>query len=174
MVLGSERREAIKNLLSGSEVPVSGTVLAKQFAVSRQVIVQDIAILRAGGMEIIATAQGYFIPDTVKKSTTLKFTVACQHSIEKMEQELEIIVDLGGKILDVVVEHPIYGELRGLLMLNSRRQVKQFVDSTQNAGVEPLSSLTNGVHLHNIEVSDEETKQLVIRELARADILLQE
>ena len=100
--------------------------------------------------------------------------MACQHSIEKMEQELEIIVDLGGKILDVVVEHPIYGELRGLLMLNSRRQVKQFVDSTQNAGVEPLSSLTNGVHLHNIEVSDEETKQLVIRELARADILLQE
>lgn len=171
---GAERRESIKTVLTDSKVPVSGTVLAKQYAVSRQVIVQDVAILRAGGMEIISTAQGYCIPETVKKLATHRFVVACQHDIEQLAQELEIIVDLGGKILDVVVEHPIYGELRGLLMLNSRRQVQQFTDSIKKVGVGPLSSLTNGVHLHNIEVHDLETKQLILQELAKAGVLLQE
>lgn len=169
---GSERRDAIRGTLTESKVPVSGTVLAKQFDVSRQVIVQDIAILRAGGMEIISTAQGYYIPETVKQTEAQTFTVACRHSGLEMEKELEIIVDYGGKVLDVVVDHPIYGELRGLLMLNSRRQIRQFVDNIEKAGVEPLSSLTHGVHLHTIEVPDEETKQIIIAELKKARILL--
>lgn len=171
---GTERRDDIKGLLAGSKGPVSGTVLAKHYAVSRQVIVQDIAILRAGGMEIISTAQGYYIPETAKQPARQKFTVACQHSIDEMEKELEIIVDHGGKVLDVVVEHPIYGELRGLLMLNSRRGVSQFSDSIKKASVEPLSSLTNGVHLHTIEVPDAETQQSIIDELKKAGILLLE
>lgn len=172
MVSGSERREAIKGVLTESNAPVSGTVLAKQHAVSRQVIVQDIAILRASGMEIISTAQGYYIPEAVKQTTVHLFTVACKHGGQEMEKELEIIVDYGGKVLDVVVDHPIYGELRGLLMLNSRRQIRQFVDSIKKAGVEPLSSLTHGVHLHNIEVPDEETKHVIIAELKKAHVLL--
>lgn len=173
-VSGSERRDAIKGILTGSKVPVSGTVLAKRYAVSRQVIVQDIAILRAGGTEIISTAQGYYIPQAIKQPAALTFTAACQHSGDEMEKELEIIVDLGGKVMDVVVEHPVYGELRGLLMLSSRRQVRQFTGSIAETGVEPLSSLTNGVHLHTIEVPDMETKQLIIAALKKADILLSE
>lgn len=171
---GAERRAGIKAVLAESKGPIAGAVLAKHFAVSRQVIVQDIAILRAGGMEIISTAQGYFIPETIIKPTALKFTVACQHSKDEMKKELRIIVDHGGKVLDVVVEHPVYGELRGLLMLNSRVQVGQFADSIKQAGVGPLSSLTNGVHLHTIEAPDPETKQLIIAKLKAANILLLE
>lgn len=173
MVSGSERRAAIKEVLAASGGPVSGTVLAKQYAVSRQVIVQDIAILRAGGLGIISTAQGYYIPETAKQAAMQRFTVACQHTAEDMEKELEIIVDCGGKVLDVVVEHPLYGELRGLLMLSSRRHVRAFAESII-AGAEPLSSLTNGVHLHNVEVADDETRELIIAELKKAGMLLSE
>jgi uncharacterized protein len=169
---GFERREVIRELLAGCKEPISGTSLAKRFAVSRQVIVQDIAILRAGGLEIMATSQGYCIPETFKQPDKIQFKVACRHSAEDMEKELEIIVDHGGRILDVAVEHPVYGELQGRLMLSSRRDIKQFLQNIKQTCAEPLSVLTQGVHLHTIEVSDMETKKMIIDELNQAGILL--
>ena len=49
---GNKRRQAIIDILKNSLQPVSGTYLAKTLQVSRQVIVQDIALLRAGDYDI--------------------------------------------------------------------------------------------------------------------------
>ena len=56
-----ERRQAIRELLQNSKQPVSASVLAARFAVSRQIIVGDIALLRAAGADISATPRGYVI-----------------------------------------------------------------------------------------------------------------
>ena len=58
---GSERRDQIIKRIQESQVPVSGTQLAKEYEVSRQVIVQDIALIRAAGHKIISTNRGYIL-----------------------------------------------------------------------------------------------------------------
>lgn len=145
----NQRRKGIFNRLKSSSTPITGTDLAAAFDVSRQVIVQDIAILRAAGVDIIATPQGYILSDNLKQRFSRVF--ACRHTPDQIEDELTAMVSLGGKVIDVVIEHKVYGELRGLLMLSSISDVQDFVDKISQKGAEPLSSLTEGVHLHTVE-----------------------
>lgn len=147
--MSEKRREKIIKVLTGNTDPVSGSALAKQFKVSRQVIVQDVAILRAKGYEIMATPQGYLLPQGAGAAE--KAVLAVKHAPLETESELNIMVDFGLKVVDVQVEHPIYGELKGYLMLESRQDVKRFVKRINIEGVSLLSSLTNGVHLHTVE-----------------------
>lgn len=133
--------------------PVRGGELAKHLRVSRQCLVQDIAILRAGGEEIVATPRGYRLPKTSSQQRSHQAILACQHEPERTEEELNILVDHGVKILDVVVEHPLYGELRGSLMLESRTDVQDFLEQVRTERAALLSSLTGGVHLHTVEAS---------------------
>ena len=153
-----ERRRAIAQTLT-AEKPISATTLAGEFSVSRQIIVGDIALLRAGGMNIVATPRGYKLGGT----NGLIRTVACIHTAEGMEQELFAIVDEGCTVIDVVVEHPLYGQITGQLSLSSRYDVRQFVEKSWNAA--PLSSLTDGVHIHNLQCPDEESFRRVYRRL---------
>ena len=112
--------------------------------------VQDVAILRAAGYDIIATPQGYLIP---RAGQTQRITrvVAVKHSRDEIEDELTTIVDLGGRILDVIIEHPVYGEFKGRLMTSSRSDVRTYLKTMEREEAKPLSSLTEGVHLHTIE-----------------------
>jgi transcriptional regulator of NAD metabolism len=146
--MSKERREKIIQILSDQATPVSGSDLARSLGVSRQVIVQDVAILRAKGYSIIATPQGYLSP---RKENTNQAILAVKHFREDTEDELNIMVDHGLKVLDVIVEHPLYGEIRGCLMMTSRQDVKRFLKELDNEKAALLSSLTNGVHLHTIE-----------------------
>lgn len=149
-----ERRIEILNLLSSAEKPIKGMKLADKLDVSRQVIVQDIALLRASGMEIIATPQGYIMIKS--NGNKLIKTIVCKHlGYDEIRDELNIIVDNGGKVIDVIVEHPLYGEIKSPLMINSRLDVEDFMNSLIKTKAEPLSSLTDGVHIHSIEVEDE-------------------
>jgi transcriptional regulator of NAD metabolism len=129
--------------------PVSGSELAEQFEVSRQCIVQDIAILRAGGSEIVATPRGYRLPGPVQLSH--REIIACNHPAERTEEELQILVDHGVKVIDVIVEHPLYGQLCGSLMLESRADIQDFLQHMRARQASLLSSLTGGVHLHTVE-----------------------
>lgn len=167
---GEERREKILEKILASAKPLTGTYLSKLFEVSRQVIVQDIALLRAAGNDIIATPQGYMCPSSLENRP--KRTIACTHSSEGMREELTTIVDLGGKIIDVVIEHPVYGEFKGQLMINSRRDVDEFIGRMESASAEPLSALTEGVHIHTIEADDKETLDLIEARLSEKGILL--
>src|SRR5262249_28151369 len=114
------RRDRILELISSATQPVTGTELASRLGVSRQIVVQDMAILRAAGADIVATPRGY-LPGTPRGGRPVQREVlAVQHPREMIEAELNALVDLGVRVVDVIVEHPVYGELRGQLMLDSR------------------------------------------------------
>lgn len=163
------RRQAILTLLSQSDAPVSAGTLASRFSVSRQIIVGDIALLRAAGADISATPRGYTVH---REQEGLLRTVACIHTKEQTEQELNIMVDNGCAVLDVVVEHPIYGQMTGQLQLSSRYDVAQFMERLRTAGGAPLSALTDGIHLHTLRCPDEAAYQRTCDQLRAAGLLL--
>ncbi len=163
-----ERRDAILDALSRAQGPVSAAALAGRFGVSRQLVVGDVALLRAGGADIHATARGYLIQE---KRKGLQRQVACRHLSGGMEEELQIMVDNGCTVLDVIVEHPVYGQLTGALGLSSRYDVRQFILKADAA--QPLSLLTEGVHLHTLDCPDEQAFARVREELAAKGFLLE-
>jgi transcriptional regulator of NAD metabolism len=150
--------------------PVSGSELARRFRVSRQCLVQDVAILRAGGAQILATPRGYRLPEPAPRAR--RAILASRHEPERTEEELQILADYGVKVLDVIVEHPLYGELRGALMLESRADVRDFMERVSAEGATLLSSLTHGVHLHTVEASRPEMIERAKAELRRRGFLL--
>ena len=165
------RRQEIARRLEREKNPISATALAREFSVSRQVVVGDIALLRATGLDIAATPRGYVLPSRPEGKT---FTVACIHSAQEMEEELNAVVDQGCTVLDVIVEHPIYGQLTGPLHLSNRYEVGQFVQRCREESAAPLSLLTDGVHLHTITCPDELTFARVQKSLKQLGILLKE
>ena len=164
------RRQVIASRLRESAGPLSAAALARELNVSRQIIVGDVAILRAGGLDITATPRGYVLPGP---PAGVVCTFACRHRADRMEEELNAIVDQGCAVLDVIVEHPIYGQLTGPLRLSSRHDVAQFVERCRQEAAAPLSQLTEGVHLHTVLCPDREAAGRVREALARLDILYQ-
>nr|WP_092075037.1 transcription repressor NadR [Dendrosporobacter quercicolus]NSL50002.1 transcription repressor NadR [Dendrosporobacter quercicolus DSM 1736]SDN28240.1 hypothetical protein SAMN04488502_11650 [Dendrosporobacter quercicolus] len=166
-----ERRALLLAKLKAADKPLTGTVLARELGVSRQIIVGDIAIIRASGVAVYATPQGYIIPADL--TTAISATIACRHERDELEQELAIIIDHGGKIRDVIVEHPLYGEIRANLMLRSRRELDEFLVRLAESGAKPLSIVTSGTHLHTIEVPNEKVLASIEEELRKQGILLE-
>jgi transcriptional regulator of NAD metabolism len=148
-----ERRQRILKLLGETNTAVTGTELARRLSVSRQVIVQDVAILRAAGTDVLATPQGYVLGSQLRAAAH-RTVVACRHTREQVEDELLVLVDSGVTVVDVVVEHPLYGEIRAPLWLRSRADVRAFMTQLEESQASLLSSLTRGVHLHTLEASE--------------------
>lgn len=167
-----ERRKEILDILQKNNRPVSGATLGELLRVSRQVIVQDIALLRAKGIDIFATPQGYILNTGLRGRP--QRVIAVKHDPEEIEEELKLIIKHGGKILDVIVEHPLYGEIKGMLMLKSMAELEDYMAKYYAYKAEPLSALTGGVHLHTIEADDENLLKLIIRELSKKGFLLEE
>ena len=167
---GDNRRRQVLAWIHSHRSPTRGDELAKRFRVSRQCIVQDVAILRASGKEIIATPQGYRLPEA--SARTHRRVIAATHKPEQTEEELQILVDHGVKVLDVIVEHPLYGELRGSLMIESRADLKDFLRQVRSTQAPLLLSLTNGVHLHTVEASRPEMISRATAELREKGFLL--
>lgn len=168
---GEQRREAILRLLKGEQKPISGTYLAKTFKVSRQVIVQDIALLRASGYDLLATARGYILNEEAE--TMIKRIILVKHTEVETEEELNIIVDNGGRLRNVIIMHPIYGELIGDLMLKTRREIKEFVKKLTETKANQLLKLTDGSHMHTIEASSTEELDLIEEELRERGFLIE-
>lgn len=160
---GEQRRKKIIEGLSEATKPVSATYFANSFGVSRQVIVQDIALLRATGYDILATARGYLLNKEV--ATMHKRIILVKHTKSESERELNCIVDNGGRVRDAIVIHPLYGELVGDLMLKTRRDVKEFITRLNELKISPLSELTDGIHMHTIEAASEEELDYIEKEL---------
>lgn len=167
---GEERRNAILNSLKETNLPVKGAELSKKFNVSRQVIVQDIALLRAEGNDIIATPQGYVLINSNNQS--IKRIIAVKHDEKDIENELKTIVSLGGRVLDVTIEHKIYGEITGKLMLKSIYDVDIFIEKLKKENVKPLSNLTEGIHLHTIETDSIDDMDRIIKILEDKGFLI--
>ena len=163
-----QRRQIIARRLGESAAPLSAAALARELNVSRQVIVGDVALLRAGGLDITATPRGYLLP---RPPAGVARTFACRHRADQMEEELNAMVDQGCTVLDVIVEHPIYGQLTGPLRLSSRYDVAQFAARCEEEDAAPLSQLTEGVHLHTVLCPDQRAAERVREALAKLDLL---
>lgn len=158
------RRRSLQEQLMASETPLTGTYLAKVFGVSRQVIVQDIAVLRASGVDIVGGLNGYTIPS--KPSQWLRKTfVSNHHGDDRMEEELQIVVDYGAKMLSIAVSHSVYGDIVCPLVIKSREDIREFMSRLKNEEAAPLSSLTEGVHYHTIEVESEAMFSKIMKQL---------
>ena len=165
-----QRRQEILTLLEQTDTPLSAAALAHRFSVSRQIVVGDVALLRAQGREIVATARGYVIP----APAGLVRQVACRHTAAQTREELDAMVDCGCTVIDVVVEHPVYGEITAPLQLSSRRDVDEFVRKMLDNAAQPLSLLTDGIHAHRLSVPDEDAFQRVCAALRQKGMLLED
>jgi transcriptional regulator of NAD metabolism len=166
------RRKKIEETIGASRAPLTGAELAAMLGVTRQVVVQDVALLRAGGLPVIATPSGYMMLDKPAKSRALK-VFSCRHiTPDQAEEELMIVVGNGGRVRDVIIEHPIYGEITGSLMLSTPEAVKNLIGRLRSKDSQMLSSTTNGIHMHTVEAADEETLAKIEEKLRRAGILL--
>ena len=150
---GEERRNKIIDYIEHSPVPVSGTALANHFSVSRQAVVQDIALLRASGNDIPSTNRGYVIAPKPKVFTR---TFKVSHSDDQTDDELSLIVDLGGKVLNVFVDHNVYGRFEAKLDITSRRDVARFIKDVKSGNSSLLKNVTCNEHFHTIEAPSEE------------------
>lgn len=149
---GAERRKKIITLMKESEKPLSGGALGRETGVSRQVVVQDIALLRTEGYPILATARGYLLDEP--RQTVRLFKVC--HTNEQTEEELTAIVDLGGCVRNVMVNHRIYGKMCAPLNIKSRRDVQAFMKQLSTGKSTPLLNLTSGYHFHEVCAEQEE------------------
>ena len=166
----AQRRTEILKLLQQAEKPVAARAMASQFGVSRQVIVQDIALIRAAGYEIISTNRGYILnqPKTVCRI----FKV--QHTDEQLEEELNTIVDLGGCVDNVMIHHRVYGKMEAELALSSRRKVGAFMEDIRSGKSSPLKNITSNYHYHKVSADSEETLDLIEQELREKGFLVEE
>lgn len=165
---GTERRTKIVELIQNSEKPLSGTALAKQCDVSRQVIVQDIALIRASGYDIISTNRGYIIQEPLVKERVFKVN----HTDEQLEEELYSIIDLGGTVVNVMVNHRVYGHMEAELRINSRRKVEAFMEDIRSGKSSPLKNITSNYHYHKVAADSEETLDLIEEALRQKHFLV--
>ena len=157
----TERRKAIVNLLSASKTPISGGELSKQFNVSRQIIVQDITVLKGLGYEIFSTHHGYVL----QKSPLVERVFKLKHTTEQTEDELNSIVDLGGTVVDVFVWHKVYGKISATLNIFSRLHVKQFLEGVRTGKSTELMNITGGYHYHTVRAESEEILDMISKTL---------
>ena len=165
-----ERRNAILSHLQRGKSPLSATALAGLLGVSRQVIVGDVALQRAGGVQIVSTSRGYLIPP----EEGLVRQVVCQHTPHQTQEELYAMVDGGCTVLDVTVEHPVYGEITATLQLACRYDVDEFMEKMRLSEAQPLSLLTEGIHAHRLSLPDEGSFERVCRALRDMGMLVED
>lgn len=166
---GSDRRQEILKNIKESDRPVSGSKLAKDYDVSRQVIVQDIALLRASGFDIISTNRGYVL----EGQTCAERVFKVRHTDEQLETELCTIVDLGGQVKNVMVNHKVYGHIEAELGITSRRKVKEFLEDIESGKSTPLKNITSDYHYHTVTADSEETLGLIEDELRKLGFLVE-
>lgn len=164
---GKLRREQIIKIISGSAGPVSGLALAKELNVSRQVIVQDMALIRANGVDIISTNRGYIIEKKNKATRVFKML----HEDNQVETELNLIVDWGGVVEDVFVYHKVYGVVRADMNIKSRIDVKKYMDDINSGKSTLLKNVTSGYHYHTVSAESEERLDSIHKDLEKIGFL---
>lgn len=166
---GLERREEIIDQIQKSAFPLSGKRLAETYGVSRQVIVQDIALIRAAGYHVIATNRGYVLEQPVHATRVFKVN----HTDEQLEEELCSVVDLGGCVENVMVNHRVYGHIEANLQVNSRRKAAEFMEDIRSGKSSPLKNITSDYHYHKVSADSEKTLDLIEETLKEKGFLVE-
>ena len=167
-----QRKEKLLELLKQSSVAINGQALAEHFHVTRQIIVQDIALLRADGASILSTNRGYLYKEA-DDIPTFHRLFKIKHDVNDMEAELLAIVDNGGRVQNILIEHPVYGEIQTYLKLTCRRDVHHFLQQVKESQFRPLSELTDGVHYHLIQADSQQDLDYVETALRDLGFLLE-
>lgn len=163
------RREHILTAILDAPGPLTATTLAKKFKVSRQIIVGDVAILRAAGHEIYSTPKGYEKPHAKGEGVLKVF--ACCHLLEQTEAELSAMIYHGAEVCDVIVSHPVYGQISAPLSLKTQYDISAFLQSVARKEAALLSDLTGGVHLHTVRCPSEEAYARIHEKLQQLGVL---
>lgn len=166
---GNERRAQIYSMLSENHTPLAARVLAEKFSVSRQIVVSDIALLRAEGHEIVSTSRGYLLTEAQKSVKVFKV----RHTDEDAEKELNLIVDFGGVVEDVFVYHKLYGVVRAEMNIRSRKDVKDFMEGIRTGASTYLKNVTSGYHYHTVSAPTDTVLKLIHEQLNAQGFLAQ-
>jgi transcriptional regulator of NAD metabolism len=164
----AQRRKEIANLLLASDTPVTGGSLSEKFGVSRQIIVQDITVLKGLGYEIIATHNGYVLQKSPLKERVFKL----KHTTEQTEDELNTIVDMGGMVVDVFVWHKVYGKISATLNIFSKLHVKQFLEGVRTGKSTELMNITGGYHYHTVRAESVEILDKIEQRFKQKDYIV--
>ncbi|MCE5195873.1 MAG: transcription repressor NadR [Negativicutes bacterium] len=167
----NNRREKILEVISRADKPITGSELALLLGVTRQIVVQDIALLKAGGQPLLSTVAGYIYLGSAAKNRCLKVFTCYHKTLPEAEVELKMIVRQGGLVRDVIVDHPIYGEITGSLMLGSLAAVESWLQRVRASRSLMLTTITDGIHMHTVEAADEETLNQIESALRNAGLL---
>ena len=167
-----QRREEIIKVLSESSGAVNASSLAERFGVTRQIIVSDIALLRANGNDIIATNRGYTLQSGAVDGNYI--TVVVKHTHEQTLDEFYAVVDNGGTVVNVIVDHPLYGQISADLNIASRYDAQEFVERAKSVGASQLCELTDGVHVHTIKIPDSRAGERIVAALRAQNILIEQ
>lgn len=170
-VTGNERRAKIASLLD-SKKPVSGTELARRLGVSRQIIVQDVALMRAENKNILSTNKGYLLYDSAELTGQYRRVFHVRHTTDQVLDELLTITELGGKVLDVLVEHELYGQIRADLLITCPSDAEEFSERLAASTGAPLKMLTQDNHYHTVTASSERLLDLIEAELQKKGYLV--
>lgn len=172
MNAGDHRRLEILRLLKERGAPLSGTALAKELGVSRQVIVQDIALIRAENHDILSTNKGYIFRQETEEISQPKRVFHVKHTTQEVLDEFLTVLELGGTVLDVAVEHEIYGQIRVDLLIETAQDAMEFVRKLSNCKDNPLKVLTDDCHYHTVTAPSEKLLDLIQRELSEKGFLI--
>ncbi len=164
-----ERRAEILSLIGNSQNPVAANFLSEKYSVSRQVIVQDIAILRAQGYGVISTNRGYVLGSGLRAERVFK----CRHTLSELVDESEIIISRGGKVEDITVNHRVYGKISARLELSSLRHAEELYRSLVSGASKPLMSVTDGYHYHTVSGENEQTLDEIEKALREKGYLIE-
>ena len=169
---GENRRIEILQMLKQQGQPQSGTALAKHFGVSRQVIVQDIALMRAENHRILSTHKGYLYRSEAQENTQPKRVFQVKHDTDRVMEEFLTVLELGGKVLDVAVEHELYGQIRVDLMIETVQDARDFVARLASCKDNPLKVLTDDCHYHTVSAPSEKLLDIIQRELEEKGFII--
>ena len=162
---GEQRREAIRRMLLDAHEPMTGTAMANALHVSRQVIVQDIALMRAEQLPIVSTNKGYLLRSDALLPSQPKRVFFVRHTTEQVLEEFMTVIELGGRILDVSVEHELYGPIRADLLIENARDAADFAERLDQCRDNPLKVLTDDCHYHTVSAPSEKLLDLIEKEL---------
>ena len=167
---GNDRRKALVELLLSEDKAMSGGMLARRLEVSRQVIVQDIALLKAEGYDILSTHNGYII----QSSPLFEKVFKVFHTTEQTENELSSIVDLGGTVVDVFVWHKVYGKMQASLNIFSQMHIKQFIEGVRTGKSSELMNITGGYHYHTVRAESQDILDKIEEKLTKKGFIVPE
>lgn len=173
MTEGIIRRKKIVDILKKNGQPVSGSRLSAEMGVSRQVIVQDIALLRAGNAKIYATPKGYVL-SSEGESKRVRRLFMVRHTSQEIVDELTTIIENGGKVLNIIIPHDVYGQLTADLIIESKEDIATFYARLSESHSGPLLQISDGIHIHTVEAASDRILQNIERDLREKGYLIGE